>query len=478
MSLPVFSLNQQLQFLQDTRNKPNIQAFYTPSEIAVLDLRIAQLLAVIAGDAILEDPTINGTMTVNGDANISGNSTIGGCLTTDQLMLNSFKNNGFANEYHVGATDMPNGRTFTTIQAAIDQAFTDGSGISDHVSIIVHPGFYIENLTININATIRGFSTQRVTNVNFIGSVTVVPSAVATQHSITMQNFTFFDTLFDMQSLGGVDQDILFYITDCLLINLSVPSVINVTQNVVLSMNGSYFVDFSGVGVCVRLVNGAFFDAVSVAMVGFATAIETTGPNLQTYGGGAFTFSTITLLNNYIESDSVYASLPDYPKKFIQCDTDKYRIWAQNNYVRFINTAVYVDGIIVNPVVTDCLIEFTGGLNVLQPAVGGHYLVSVPNVPGVEVVMGDNTDSTGLNTITSGNFRLSEGPSPVIQKSNASFQSLTVGEIVTELLAAAPGSPIIGAYYTADGTTWDPAGKVGVVPYPVFYDGVAFIALY
>lgn len=51
-------------------------------------------------------------------------------------------------------------------------------------------------------------------------------------------------------------------------------------------------------------------------------------------------------------------------------------------------------------------------------------------------------------------------------------------QLETTILAAAPGSPVTGAYYTADGTAWDPAGKAGAVPYPVFYDGVAFIALY
>ena len=46
------------------------------------------------------------------------------------------------------------------------------------------------------------------------------------------------------------------------------------------------------------------------------------------------------------------------------------------------------------------------------------------------------------------------------------------------ILTAAPTTPVAGTYYTADGTSWDPTSKSGAVPYPVFYDGVAYNALY
>ncbi len=42
----------------------------------------------------------------------------------------------------------------------------------------------------------------------------------------------------------------------------------------------------------------------------------------------------------------------------------------------------------------------------------------------------------------------------------------------------APTYPIEGAFYMADGSTWDPASKSGSVPYPVFYDGTSYNALY
>jgi hypothetical protein len=52
-------------------------------------------------------------------------------------------------------------------------------------------------------------------------------------------------------------------------------------------------------------------------------------------------------------------------------------------------------------------------------------------------------------------------------------------------LAAAPTVNEIGAlglragmFATADGTNWDPASKSGSVPYPVFWDGSTWNALY
>ena len=45
-------------------------------------------------------------------------------------------------------------------------------------------------------------------------------------------------------------------------------------------------------------------------------------------------------------------------------------------------------------------------------------------------------------------------------------------------LNAEPANPISGMIASADGTTWDPGSKSGAVSYPVFYDGVAWNALY
>ena len=51
------------------------------------------------------------------------------------------------------------------------------------------------------------------------------------------------------------------------------------------------------------------------------------------------------------------------------------------------------------------------------------------------------------------------------------------GGLKLPILSSAPGSPVIGMY-VADGVGWDPDSKAGSVPYPVYYDGSAFNALY
>lgn len=67
----------------------------------------------------------------------------------------------------------------------------------------------------------------------------------------------------------------------------------------------------------------------------------------------------------------------------------------------------------------------------------------------------------------------------VVQSSNTTIWTfVTDGGLNPPILTAAPGSPVTGAWYTADGVTWDPASKSGAVPYPVFYDGVTYNALY
>ena len=47
-----------------------------------------------------------------------------------------------------------------------------------------------------------------------------------------------------------------------------------------------------------------------------------------------------------------------------------------------------------------------------------------------------------------------------------------------KILAAPPSNATTGTFFTANGVSWDPASKSGSVPYPVFYDGVAYNALY
>jgi hypothetical protein len=46
------------------------------------------------------------------------------------------------------------------------------------------------------------------------------------------------------------------------------------------------------------------------------------------------------------------------------------------------------------------------------------------------------------------------------------------------ILSAAPTPSTVGIMYIADGSSWNPASKIGGRPYPVFWDGASFNALY
>lgn len=58
------------------------------------------------------------------------------------------------------------------------------------------------------------------------------------------------------------------------------------------------------------------------------------------------------------------------------------------------------------------------------------------------------------------------------------WRFLADGGLYSGYLDTPPDSPTAGAFYVADGATWDPASKSGAVPYPVFYDGASYHALY
>jgi hypothetical protein len=58
------------------------------------------------------------------------------------------------------------------------------------------------------------------------------------------------------------------------------------------------------------------------------------------------------------------------------------------------------------------------------------------------------------------------------------WRFLSDGGLYSGFLTAPPDSPTAGAFYVADGIIWDPTSKVSASPYPVFWDGVSYHALY
>jgi len=102
-------------------------------------------------------------------------------------------------------------------------------------------------------------------------------------------------------------------------------------------------------------------------------------------------------------------------------------------------------------------------------------------LPSGAAILGDTSDVVTLIDSTSDNL-VSVGTTGVIVTTNANtlsynFYFNTDGGLQLPILNAAP-SPANRGFYVADGVSWDPDSKGGSVPYPVFYDGSAFNALY
>lgn len=132
-------------------------------------------------------------------------------------------------------------------------------------------------------------------------------------------------------------------------------------------------------------------------------------------------------------------------------------------------------------------------------ATSGAYsdLSGSPSIPAALTDLGISDGTTGqvLSTNGSGTFtfvddqnteytagsglQLIAGAFSIDTTADVSFNSVSSTTVLTLTpLAAAPGSPASGMFAVADGTTWDPATKSGSVPYPVFYDGTIWNALY
>jgi hypothetical protein len=97
-----------------------------------------------------------------------------------------------------------------------------------------------------------------------------------------------------------------------------------------------------------------------------------------------------------------------------------------------------------------------------------NVIVDVANPQGTIQIGGDNNNTASVT------IRKSTGEVYV----GGFWRFLADGGLYSGYLSAPPDSPTAGAFYVADGTTWDPASKSGAVPYPVFWDGASYHALY
>ena len=65
-----------------------------------------------------------------------------------------------------------------------------------------------------------------------------------------------------------------------------------------------------------------------------------------------------------------------------------------------------------------------------------------------------------------------------VNQGSASATVDVAGTLRLTPIQAAPSGVVSGTFAVADGVVWDPATKTGSVPYPVFYNGVSWTALY
>lgn len=397
-----------------------------------------------------------------------------GSVTAEQLEVQEIVNKGYEKEYHVGATDMPHGRTFSTIQAAIDQAVLDG-GNDSFANIIIHSGIYVENISLS-----RGISLRASVSCGGVYSFTVVliGNILVDLNGVTADNYTL--NIQGIQILGTIDTVAntapaltgsgFMQISDCIFQVFDPNDAITLRGAYFLELNNSISFNFGG-GYFIHAIDGAYLNMKDCQTVFFPTCVKTSGTN-------PFPLSFIFCYDSVMESLIEFWGL-DVPKQpSFLIDSDNYSIELNNCNIQTSNITQTVSGIKVDNSVTDCKVFVKGSYINLTPDLGTNFAIEVPNVPGVVVYLDNQIFGSDLTKISAGNFRCFKGADPVVKCDTGSYEVLLSDLHTITALAAAPGSPVTNTIYVADGTTWDPAAKAGAVPYPVFYDGVAFIALY
>ena len=199
----------------------------------------------------------------------------------------------------------------------------------------------------------------------------------------------------------------------------------------------------------------------------------TPGQILTTNGFGTFSFQNPSesgdSIGNFTLADSII-------------DTDDSSEITFTPPVR-LSSDLWVDnGIYVGASITfanDCEVDFTGSI------VRG---LTVPEQNNQSLNTDDNVT---FNSITAESFAFTGTLSPTFTSSSdfvfntgTGSGQLTVNgsvEVSSVLnLSAQSSEPVAvsGSFAVADGVNWDPGSKADTVPYPVFYDGVSWNALY
>lgn len=120
--------------------------------------------------------------------------------------------------------------------------------------------------------------------------------------------------------------------------------------------------------------------------------------------------------------------------------------------------------------------------NIWTYATNGDLTLPDNSTFGSSLWTAASSSYVGLNS-NNGDNSVSVGDNSVIVTTNANTLSRNFyfnldGGLQLPIRNSAPASPIAGSVYVADGTAWDPDSKGGAYPYPVYYDGNSYNALY
>ena len=98
--------------------------------------------------------------------------------------------------------------------------------------------------------------------------------------------------------------------------------------------------------------------------------------------------------------------------------------------------------------------------------------------PGGQIVLdAGNTGTVSILSTTQSTSKITG--SLVVAGGVGVSGNITMDKVLTlSLSTSVPPNPTVGMFAIADRTNWNPASKVPTSPYPVFYDGLTWQALY
>jgi hypothetical protein len=134
--------------------------------------------------------------------------------------------------------------------------------------------------------------------------------------------------------------------------------------------------------------------------------------------------------------------------------------------------------------------DLTNTPTLADVATSGDYadLTGTPTIPTASSLSVDDLitlsgvaeGSANLGTFTGSTVSDNQTVKQAIQALETAVEGKQASITTVLALTASTSAPTVsaGTFAVADGTSWDPATKAGSVPYPVFYDGTSWNALY